>query len=210
MRFLYRDVATAEEVDPSTYSVMELLREHRLRYVLNTSQGAIILRPLPFRMKKVIDEARMNIYPSTKDLLREAEFLRPYFEGIPEEDRQPDKVQRMNEIYHILRVTDMYALGVIVSPQCGTMDDVQEIYDRLTEDEGERLSLCIQALSSITPTKDIDTTALEIAKANGLNLVDKELLDNLTVSQAAFFINRIEQENERIRQLTRQYERVVQ
>ena len=210
MRFTYRDTATAEELDPQSFSVMELLQEHRIRYVLRTSKGAIILRPLPWRMKKVIDEARMNIYPRTKELLQEADFLRPYFEGIPEEDRQPDKVTRMNEIYHELRITDMYALGVIVSPSVGTMDDVNEIYDSLPENEADALAVIIQMLSSVTPTKSVDPTALEIAKANGLELVDRELLDLMTVNQANFFIDRIRQETERIRQMTKQYERAVQ
>lgn len=204
----YQDVQTAEEVEPKTYSVMELLREHQVRYVLRTSIGAIVLRHLPYRMKRIIDDARLHIYPSTKDLLAEAEFLRPYFEGIPIEDQQPDKVQRMEEIYHALRSTDMTALGVIVEPPVATMDDVNEIYERLKPEEAETLSVCIQALASVR--SDIDSTAFEIAKANGLELVDREILDLMTVSQASYFIDRINKENERIRQITRQYERAVQ
>ena len=101
-------------------------------------------------------------------------------------------------------------MGVIVSPSVGTMDDVNEIYDSLTENEADALAVIIQMLSSVTPTKSIDATALEIAKANGLELVDRELLDLMTVNQANFFIDRIRQENERIRQMTKQYERAVQ
>jgi hypothetical protein len=210
MRFIYRDAETAEEVVP-TYSVMELNKEHRIRYVLNTSQGAIILRPLPWRMKRIIDDARANIYPRTKELLEEAERLRPYIDGIPQDQWIPEKVERLKAIYLELRVTDMYALGVILSPQVGTMEDVMEMYSMLTEDEGEKLALCIQALSTITPAEDIDGTALEIAKANGLELLTKEMLDLMTVSQANYYMRRIEQENERIRQLTSQYtqEKVV-
>ena len=210
MKFIYRDAETGAEAIP-TYSVMELNKEHRIRYVLNTSQGAIILRPLPWRMKRIIDEARIHIYPRTKELLEEADRLRPYIDGIPEDQWLADKVERLKAIYMELRVTDMYALGVIVSPQVGTMEDVEEMYSMLNEDEAQRLALCVQALSTITPIEDIDGTALEIAKANGLELMTKEMLDLMTVSQANYYIKRIEQENERIRQITSQYtqEKVV-
>ena len=204
----YQDVQTAEEVEPNTYSVMELLREHQVRYVLRTSIGAIVMRHLPYRMKRIIDDARIHIYPSVRELLNEAEYLRPYFEGIPEEDQQEDKRKRMEEIYHLLRSTDMTALGVIVEPPVATMDDVNEIYDRLQPEEAETLSICIQALASVR--SDVDSTAMEIAKANGLELVDREILDLMTVSQASYFIDRINKENERIRQMTRQYEKAIQ
>lgn len=209
MRFIYRDTATAEELDPKTVSVMELLREHTVRYVLNTSAGAIILRPLPWRMKRIIDEARANIYPRTADLIAEAEHIRPYIDGIPEDNRPADKVRRMNEIYQELRATDMYALGVIVSPPVGTMEDVDEIFSRITLEEVDSLAICIQMLSSVTSPDSVDPIALEIATANGLRLVDREMLELMTVSQASFFARRIEQENERIKQITRQYEREV-
>ena len=209
MRYIYRDAETAEEIDIKTVSIVELNQEHRVRYVLDTSIGAIIFRHLPLRMKRIIDDARVHIYPHVKEMLAEVERLRPYFDGIPEEDWKEDPKKRIEELYQMLRVTDMYALGVIVAPYVSTMDDVEDIYQRLDPIEREQFLLIIQAMSSITPAEQIDPTALEIAKANGLQIMTEEMMEMLTVSQANYYIKRIEQENERIRQLTHRNERVV-
>ena len=210
MRFVYRDAESGAEIDDiKTVSIVELNREHTVRYVFRTSIGAIIFRHLPLRMKRVIDDARNHIYPSVAGMLKEVERLRPYFDGIPEEDWKEEPRQRMEELYELLRVTDMYALGVIVSPPVATMDDVEDIYQRLNETERTQFSLIVQAMASITSFDKVDSTPLEIAKANGLQLMDTEMLEQLTVSQASYYIKRIEQENERIRQMTRKHERIV-
>lgn len=211
MRFIYRDAETGQEIeDVKTLSIVELNNEHTVRYVLHASIGDIVFRHLPLRMKRVIDDARRKIYPSTIALLEEVERLRPYFDGIPREDWKEEPKKRIEEIYELLRVTDMYALGVIVSPPVATMDDVEDIYQRLNDKERTQFSLIIQTLATPTPSDKVDSTALEIAKANGLQLLDKEMLEQMTISQASFYVRRIEQENERIRQMTaRRNERIV-
>ena len=208
--YTYVDAETGQETDPRTYSIMELNREHRDLYVLRTSQGAIVLRHMPLRMRRIIDDARNHIYPRTAELLAEVEELRPFFDGIDEADWKPEAKERLERIYQELRTTDMDALGVIVSPDVATMDDVNEIYERLTEIERQKLALIIKALATPTPPEDIDSTALEIAKANGLEIIDREMLENLTVSQAAYYMGRIRKENEQIRRMMRPNERVVQ
>ena len=210
MKLIYRDAGTGSEIDDiKTVSIVELNNEHRVRYVLRTHIGAIVFRHLPIRMKRVIDDARNRIYPSVGRMMKEVEDLRPYFDGIPEEDWKEEPRKRMEELYNLLRVTDMYALGVIVSPPVASMDDVEELYGRLDETERTQMMVIVQALSSVTPADTIDSTALEIAKANGLQMLDADMMENLTISQANFYIKRIEQENERIRQLTRRNERLV-
>lgn len=209
MRFIYRDAETASEIEPKTISVIELNREHLIRYVLHTKNGDVVLRNLPWRMKQIIDDARFHLYPKVKELIQEVNELRPYVEGIPEDNVPKDKAERLNRIYHELRATDMYALGVIVAPCVATMDDVDFLYSQLDENDQLKLSLAVQALSSITSFDSVDSTALEIAQANGLQLMDKEMLEMLTVSQANYYFKRIEAENERIKQITNQQEKVV-
>ena len=198
--FIYRDTGTAQIV-PS-YSVMELNKEHLVRYVFRTEKGDIILRHLPWRMKRIIDEARLKIYPNVAELLEKVEDLNPYFIGMPEEDWIPEKVNELQVLYEQLRVTDMYILGVVEEPRLATMEDADALYQSLTETEREQLMVCVQALSSSVQPETVDTVAMEIAQANGLQIIDPLMMELLTVSQANFYMNRIKQENERIRQIT--------
>ena len=199
----YRDLSSGEDLDPdvSTYSIVELNREHRVRYVMQTSKGCIILRHLPLRMKRIIDSARYHIYPTAREMEQELMEMRGYFDGISLEDAEPEARARIEELYQQLRLTDMYALGVIVAPALASMDDYEELLERLDEREQAQLAVAVRELSSIIPPKNIDGTVMEIAKANGLKVVDSDMLEELTVSQASFYLDRIRKENAAIERM---------
>lgn len=109
----------------------------------------------------------------------------------------------MEEIAAQLQVTDMSAMGVIVAPAMGTMEDVEELYESLTDAERIQLSLAIRDLSRPIPPERVDATALEIERANGLVRMDQDMLDMLTVSQAAFWVDRINKENKRTEEMAK-------
>jgi hypothetical protein len=202
----FRDLVTGDAVeDPlkGTVPIAELRREHLVRFILRTSKGLVILRPMPLRLRRIIDAVQAKLYPRRAELEREAVMLLPYFEGIPEEDVDPDARRRMEEIAAQLQVTDMSAMGVIVAPAMGTMEDVEELYDSLTDAERIQLSLAIRDLSRPIPPERVDATALEIERANGLVRMDQEMLDMLTVSQAAFWVDRINKENRRTEEMAK-------
>lgn len=202
----FRDLVTGDAVeDPlkGTVPIAELRREHLVRFILRTSKGLVILRPMPLRLRRIIDAVQAKLYPRRAELEREAVMLLPYFEGIPEEDVDPDARRRMEEIAAQLQVTDMSAMGVIVAPAMGTMEDVEELYESLTDAERIQLSLAIRDLSRPIPPERVDATALEIERANGLVRMDQEMLDMLTVSQAAFWVDRINKENRRTEEMAK-------
>lgn len=202
----FRDLVTGDAVeDPlkGTVPIAELRREHLVRFILRTSKGLVILRPMPLRLRRIIDAVQAKLYPKRAELEREAVMLLPYFEGIPEEDVDPDARRRMEEIAAQLQVTDMSAMGVIVAPAMGTMEDVEELYESLTDAERIQLSLAIRDLSRPIPPERVDATALEIERANGLVRMDQEMLDMLTVSQAAFWVDRINKENRRTEEMAK-------
>lgn len=202
----FRDLVTGDAVeDPlkGTVPIAELRREHLVRFILRTSKGVIILRPMPLRLRRIIDAVQAKLYPRRAELEREAVMLLPYFEGIPEEDVDPDARRRMEEIAAQLQVTDMSAMGVIVAPAMGTMEDVEELYESLTDSERIQLSLAIRDLSRPIPPERVDATALEIERANGLVRMDQDMLDMLTVSQAAFWVDRINKENKRTEEMAK-------
>ena len=202
----FRDLVTGDAVeDPlkGTVPIAELRREHLVRFILRTSKGLVILRPMPLRLRRIIDAVQAKLYPKRAELEREAVMLLPYFEGIPEEDVDPDARRRMEEIAAQLQVTDMSAMGVIVAPAMGTMEDVEELYESLTDAERIQLSLAIRDLSRPIPPERVDATALEIERANGLVRMDQDMLDMLTVSQAAFWVDRINKENRRTEEMAK-------
>lgn len=202
----FRDLVTGDAVeDPlkGTVPIAELRREHLVRFILRTSKGLVILRPMPLRLRRIIDAVQAKLYPRRAELEREAVMLLPYFEGIPEEDVDPDARRRMEEIAAQLQVTDMSAMGVIVAPAMGTMEDVEELYESLTDAERIQLSLAIRDLSRPIPPERVDATALEIERANELVRMDQEMLDMLTVSQAAFWVDRINKENRRTEEMAK-------
>ena len=185
MKIEYTDMTTGEPCDPldGTMSVIELTREHKRRYVLRTSAGAVILRPMPLRMKRVIDAARYALFPDMRDMEQELALLAPGLKGIPVEQWEPEVRTRVEEIAHYKQIHDMDALGVIVSPVLTDMEDYEELLEELTEDERMALALAVRELAAPRPPSQVDATALELAEKYGIELVDADLLENLTVSQ---------------------------
>lgn len=202
--FDFRDLATGMAVDDpmdGTYSVMELMREHRDRFVMSTSAGAIILRRMPLRMRRTIDSVRTLLYPRTAELRAEAQALMPYFQGVDPSEWDADALARIKEIEAELRVTDMDALGVIEAPLLATMDDYDDLLGRLTEDERQTLAVAVHALSEVTPPSHVDSTAQEVAERYGMTVMTKDMLDMMTVSQAAYLMSRIEKENRAVERM---------
>lgn len=199
----YRDLRTGESVDfeAGSYPVMDLLKEHRVRYVMQTSRGAIVLRHLPLRLKRIIDTVRRELYPSVHDLEQRARDLMPYFDGIPQDQWPQDKVGELQDIERQLQVTDMYALGVIEAPLLATMDDYDTLVEMLTDDERQQLAVAVRALSQVKPPDHVDGTAMDIAQRYGMRVMDEDMLRLMTVSQANYLISRIERENREIMRL---------
>lgn len=206
MDFDFRDLVSGMEVrDPSegTVPIMELQEEHRVRYVMRTSKGVIVLRHMPLRVRRIVDLAQGRLYPERLRLEAEARTLLPYFQGIPEDEVDPDARRRFEEIAMQLMVTDMSAMGVIVAPALGSMDDYERLYEALTEDERVQLASAVRDLSTPVPPDRVDSTALEIAKANNLQIMDEGMLQLLTVSQAAYWGDRLARESRRAEELAR-------
>ena len=49
----------------------------------------------------------------------------------------------------------------------------------------------------------MDSTQLEIERANGITRMDDDMLDMLTVSQAAYWVDRINKENRRTEEMAK-------
>lgn len=202
----FRDLVSGDAVpDPmqGTVPICELRREHLVRYVLRTSKGVVILRPMPLRLRRVIDMVSAKLYPERAKLVAEAATLGRLYEGVPAEDMDPDDRRRMEEVALQLQITDMDALGVVVAPALADMEDYERLYESLDERERMQLSMAVRSLARPIPPSYVDSTQLEIERANGIVRMDDDMLDMLTVSQAAFWIDRINKENRRTEEMAK-------
>lgn len=200
MELDYRDIATADSVDPNdgSYSVIELHREHRVRFLMRTSAGTIILRYMPLRMARIIESARCTIYPTVQTIRDRIEELRPYFDGIPPEAWDKDRAKELQTLERTLQITDMSALGVIVEPPLASMDDYDALMERLTDDERQSLAIAVRSLATPRPPEHVDPTPEVIAKDHGIILTTQEEIEHMTVTQAIYQMARIRREREAI------------
>jgi len=201
--YRYLDDDKVDDATDRTVSAIELLHQHEIRYVMHIDKGDIILRHQPLRMKRIIDGIIKLIYPRFSEYAQE---LHDLTDGISENEMMvPEVSDKIKDLTSKLRIiTQMYALGVIESPHLNDMDDLNDLYATLNENERNTLDMLIQELTNVTASSLIDDTALVIADKYNIQLVSKEMLEQLTVSQADFLIRRINAENEQISELMKE------
>ena len=149
--YVYQTPEGKPEKSPNegTYSIMELRREHLQRYVFQTSQGAIILRRMPYRLQKRIDATRYIIWPELRDMESEITDLAAGLKDLPQEQWDQDAVRRINELRMQVSMHDLTALGVIVAPCLENMDRFEDLYESLSEDEQLTLDMCHGPASAV-------------------------------------------------------------
>lgn len=181
-------------------SVVALSREHRERWVLKTHVGCIVFRKMPLRMQRILDLARAKIYPRMTEMKSEIMHL----QEIPEVSEEYHKAQdRINEYAVALACTDPSPLGVIVEPRLASMDDFEELYRKLSEDERVALLTAVIEMSRVIDADDVDPVPEVIAERAGLKLITEDMIENLTVSQANYWLGRINAERVAIERMRR-------
>ena len=171
------------------------MHEHQVRYVLATSRGVIVLRHLPLRMARVIESVRRAMYPGVSDLEERFEEAR---KAMDPSTATEDQLAEFLRLDRQLAMSDMTAFGVIVAPTLASMDDYEELYERLDDVDRLRLTTAVRALASPLDPSKVDGTAEAIASRYGITLVDKEAVESLTVSQAAYLVDKIVKESRAI------------
>ena len=187
-----------EDMPPVTkVPIEDILGQHRYRYVLETSQGTIVMKHISKRMKLHIDRIRYVRYPQAYLLEQEARIVYPLITaGNPEDD----VVQRANEIASQLAPSqDMYALGIIEYPFLTTPEDLDALLDALTDEEREAVRQMLTVL--IAWNKPVDYSQLEIAERFHLNMVKPEHIADPTYQQYRALYSVIEQEHEELKRI---------
>ena len=206
--YVYQTPEGKPEKSPNegTYSIMELRREHLQRYVFQTSQGAIILRRMPYRLQKRIDATRYIIWPELRDMESEITDLAAGLKDLPQEQWDQDAVRRINELRMQVSMHDLTALGVIVAPCLENMDRFEDLYESLSEDEQLTLDILVQELGRGRDPDEVDGMMEIIAQQYGVRLMTEAELEMMTVSQFAYHISRIVAERDAIARREREIE----
>lgn len=181
-------------------SVVALSREHRERWVLKTHLGCIVFRRMPLRMQRILDLARAKLYPRISEMKSEIIHL----QEIPESSEEYAKAQdRIEELAVALACTEPSPLGVIVEPRLASMDDYEALYEALTEEERVALLTAVIEMSRIIDADDVDPVPEVIAERAGLKLITEDMIENLTVSQANYWMGKIRAERVAIERMRR-------
>lgn len=196
MEFVYESASGGYTDEPPADSIIRLLDEHKRRYVYETSAGTIVLRHMPLRMKRLIDNIIAVLYPDVPGMILERRDYLQGLVGLTAEQMPADASDRLAEAEALIAPSQGWkACGVIVQPSISSIDDYDALYAMLEEQERDVLQELVNMLSIPIDPYTYDDTAFNIAERYGVQMVDKEMIENLTVSQAQFFAKRIEREN---------------
>lgn len=181
-------------------SPVRLANEHRERWVLRTSKGDIVLRRMPLRLFRVIELARIKMYPRLMEMYQEIQEL----QAVPKGAEGYDNAQeRMSALATALVMSDPAPLGVIVSPSLASMDDYEDLYEMLTPQERDRLVSAVAEMAKVASADEVDPIPEMVAERMGLKLVSKDMIEHMTVSQAEYWYSRIQAEKTAIERMYR-------
>lgn len=181
-------------------SVVALSKQHRERWLLRTSKGFIVFRRMPLRIQRILDLARVKLYPKLESIKQELACLQGIVEG---SEGYEEAQERIQSLAVALACTDPAPLGVIVEPRLSSMDDYEELYESLEESERAALLTAVIEMTRIIDADEVDSVPEIIAERSGLKLVTPDMIENLTVSQASYWMSRIRAENAAIERMRR-------
>lgn len=198
MRYEFKDVSSGA-VMPSDkqISVIDLCQEHKYAFVFSTSIGDIVLRKLPLRLHRQIDGMISVFCPRYYSDIQRMQDIRA---GIDDINKLPDELKEEIQglASRISYATRWYLLGVMISPVIYDDEDIDRLYQMLSDEECFNLDNLLSEMIRVADPCEIDDTALVIAEKYNVAMVDKSMLENITVSQANYFVTRINMENEEL------------
>lgn len=182
--------------------IEDILRQHRTRIVLHTTQGTVVLKHISKRMKEHIDVIRRIRYPDAWRLEQEARIAYPLALAEGADQSAIDNAMRIAE--DLKPTEDCYLLGCIEYPFLTTMDDLDAFIQSLTDEEQEALrQLHTHLVAWNTP---VDYSALEIAERFHASIIPIEAITEPTYQQFVALHNVIEQERRQTEALYKKME----
>lgn len=184
----YRD----EKPTYGAIQLQDLMKIHRQRIKFDTSAGTIILKFLPWR-SYVATTRKLEEIPAYVKLREEGLILMDV-----DNSNEELYAHRLDIGLQLSQYIDQYSLGCFEDPQLNSLNELDAIYHAL--DKAERLTLenLLMTLTQDIPFKEVDFTVHNIAKAYGINIIDKETFENPAKIQMSVLASKYNQEQEDI------------
>lgn len=191
-----------EVQDPRPVPLADILRQHRVRYLLRTSAGDITLRfigPLDKdRSTAIIADRDPEYLPRLQrfnDLAAIARASGPNFTAGAE----------LGELWRYLEpyVLEMM-LPAFVSPAVGSVEELKSLAEELGQAQWDRLKALLLELSRDAPKGQVDKILLQLAPKFGIQLVGDLTIDNMTCQQATVLAQALQEEAEAIAKAQRE------
>ena len=160
--------------------IEDILRQHRKRYIIRTEKhGDVVLKYMTRTARIPVDTFRYSMYPSLFEWEAEFREVAPIAE-LPSADEETKK--RAAELVSLIIPTlDWYLLVCIEYPMLNTIYELSAFLDCLSPEEHEAVRQMLTVLTS--HVDKVDTGYMELAERFGVSVVDKELLDSMTMQQ---------------------------
>lgn len=203
--YVYED--GSDVPDPGGITTLELLTQHKRRIVFRTSKGNIVMRYMPYGLKRTIDHMMAMLYPTAgSDAVALGVILDKEASG---EKTEEDEIEADRLTSRLDRPSMLYALGVVESPRLSYEEDIYALMDGMTADEEAGFRELVTMLTSPGAPEDMDILHQTVAERYGVSLVDKELISNMTLQQAEYFAMRLKAERDAMDQMMGGEKRVV-
>ena len=205
MRYIYEDVQSGKTSElPPADSIIELMHQHEKRFIFHTEKGSIVMRYMPLRLERLLSNIRKELYPNIAEVLQTQRDLLKGIEGLDAGQIPEDTMAELERNQALIQPSqDLNACGVIVAPAITSLEDYYELHEVLSEDERLVVEELISILGRPRDPAEYDDTAFNIAEKYNIEMVDKTMIENMTVSQAHFFATRIQKENDEIERIQR-------
>ena len=202
--FEFAEVVDKDEITSvRPIPIEDVLRQHNKRFVIRTEgQGDIIMKFLPRRIKDHLDRLRDIRFPAHTRLKDELEILTPSILSGEADEAVTSSYWALFSQY--MPTLEIYYLGCIEYPFLTTMDELDSLLSSVTENERAVLMEVLAILSAPCPT--VDETYLAVAIKFGIQVVDKELIDNMTYQQYQLLHEIVETEQREIRKMYKKME----
>lgn len=179
--------------------IEDILKQHRKRFIINTKNyGDVVMKYLSRSSRIPIDALRHQTYPELYMWEDELRTLAPLASLPDADDKLKDEVKAL--LSKIMPTFNWYTLACIQFPILDTVEDLETFLDLLTDEEQEAIRQMLVVLTAHA-SASIDSVYMEIAERFGVQVVDKELLDNMTMQQQEILQGILNAERQKEREL---------
>jgi len=180
------------------YSFMQIMKQHEVRYYLNLSDGTqIVLKHLPISEQRRIMAMAALLYPEYLSQLEKYTVLTEQLREI-KEGQENLAVELFKEatmaILAIRPVAELMAIGIVDRPHLWSKDSVDAFFNGMNDKDRNAVYKALEDLATVMPIGYVDFDQFYYAQRFGLQILEKDMIKDMTITQAAVLSEIIRQE----------------